>query len=90
MNETGTNSGTSRMLTSYSREVAGTTIWYTLGEEMTNCEKRYCLSVSNKYEACQCDVGCDLIRAVYLLKAVVDGEIFPYSLNEIVEDFLKM
>ena len=77
-------------LATYSRDILGKTIRYSLLEAFENGEKQYYIAVESIEDFCSCGVGSDLIDAVYLLDAIIKGQIFPYSLPEIVDDFHKM
>jgi len=78
---------TARVLVRCQREILGFSTEYSLWVEFDCSQPHYRIRVERGAESSSCDVGEGLINAVHFFEAVVNGEVFPYSLTEIAEDF---
>ncbi len=50
-------------------------------------QKQYAAAIAKGAERESCFLGNDLFSAVAFFRKIVEGEVFPYSLSEIVEDY---
>ncbi len=49
--------------------------------------RQYAISIAGGGERESCFLGVDLFPAIAFFQKIVEGEVFPYSLSELVEDF---
>ena len=72
----------------YEKQLLGRSVIYQLFMEEKNGVKTYGVRLSCDKEAESFRLNQDLFSCVSFLKKLVDGNVFPYSLCELVEDFL--
>ena len=80
---------TTTVLARCQKEILGSPTEYLLCLDRDDGSCRYSIQVMRQREKCSCAFGDDIINAVKIFEAIVQGEIFPYSLAEIAEDFAK-
>ncbi len=80
---------TTTVLARCQKEILGSPTEYLLCLDREDDCCRYHIQVTRQGEKCSCDFGDDIINTVKIFEAIVQGEIFPYSLAEIAEDFAK-
>ena len=71
----------------YEKALPGGIVVYSLLTRAERGKRQYAISVSRGAERESCILGFDLFSAVSFFKKIVEGEVFPYSLSELVEDF---
>ena len=50
-------------------------------------KRQYAVSVAGGGERESCFLGTDLFPAITFFQKIVEGDVFPYTLSELVEDF---
>ena len=70
------------------KEILGEMVVYSLFMKRENHIKTYGIRISRGADNESCYLNGDLFRCVSFLERLINGEVFPYSLHELAEDFL--
>lgn len=71
----------------YEKQLLGRLVIYSLFVKEKDGERTYGICISCGEERESCILNGDLFLCVDLLRRIVNGDVFPYSLYELVEDF---
>lgn len=74
---------------SHERVVLGSTICYKLFLDQKTARVGYRIRICREDEQAECFFGEDFLSVAVLFAELVRGEVLPYSLEEIAEDFLS-
>lgn len=84
------NEGIKEMvLGAYQRTVLGEMIEYTLYAERSEARVGFRIVICRGKEKAEADFGEDVFRVVDFFSKIVQGNVLPYTLHELVEDFSK-
>ena len=75
-------------ITRVEKTIADKLVIYSLFMEGRNGERGFGIRVSCDGENESVVLDCDLFPCVAFFQRLIDGEVFPYSLYELTEDFL--
>ena len=73
----------------YEKSLLGEIVAYSLFVKENNGARRYAVSISRGIQRESCFLSDDLFASVAFFEKLVTGDVFPYSLSELVEDFWK-
>ena len=74
----------------YEKQIQGRTVAYSLLKKNDGDGVRYGVCIFDQKERESCYLSGDLFASVAFLEMLVKGDVFPYSLGELVEDFWNM
>ena len=84
-----TRKGLTEEIGTCERYVLGEKTTYRLLLDKTDEQIGYRIEIVRGEESAQCFLGEDFLSVAVLFAEIVRGEVFPYSLEEISEDFRK-
>lgn len=71
----------------YEKTLLGDLVVYSLLLKENNGTRQYAISISRGAQRESCLLNGDLLASVAFFEKLVNGDVFPYSLCELVEDF---
>ena len=71
----------------YEKQIQGRKVTYSLLKKSDDNGARYGVCIFDQKERESCYLSGDLFSSVSFLEMLVRGDVFPYSLHELVEDF---